>query len=122
MIPMESSVLFFPCANLQETKAFYTQVLGLKLYQDTGKSIILDTNYGYLGFVQYEDGRNLATGMCISFNCPDRAGVDAAYEQIKDHPICKVKGAPQAHPQFPVYSFFFTDPNGYTLEFQKLDD
>jgi hypothetical protein len=24
------------------------------------------------------------------------------------------------HPRFPVYSFFLKDPNGYTLEFQKI--
>jgi len=28
---------------------------------------------------------------------------------------------PQKHPRFPVYSFFLSDPNGYTLEYQKVD-
>lgn len=118
---IESSVMFFPCKNLLETKAYYTQVLGLKVANETPNNLILDTNYGYIGFVEYDDARAMATGICISFNCESRAVVDEIYLQIRDNPECKVAGAPCKHPKFPVYSFFFSDPNGYLLEFQKLD-
>ena len=118
---MESSVVFFPCRSQQETRDYYTKVRGLTIFQEKEGNLILDTGYGYLGFVEYEDGRPMASGVCISFNCESREQVDAVYRRIKDDPNCGVKGAPQHHPRFPVYSFFFTDPNGYTLEFQKLD-
>ena len=118
---MESSVVFFPCHNQQETRDYYTNVLGLTIYQEKEGNLILDTGYGYLGFVEYGDDRPMATGVCISFNCESREQVDEVYQRIKDNPACGVKGAPQHHPRFPVYSFFFSDPNGYTLEFQKLD-
>lgn len=122
MSKMESSVIFLPCRDLQATKDFYSRVLGLSIYQQTGGNLIFDTNYGYLGFVQYYDGRPLATGVCISFNCASRQQVDARYDELKALPECGVQAPPVHHAKFPVYSFFFTDPNGYTLEFQKLDE
>lgn len=122
MKKMESSVIFLPCRDLQATKEYYSQVLGLSIYQETGGNLIFDTNYGYLGFVQYDDGRPLASGVCISFNCASREQVDARYEELKGKPECGVQAPPVHHAKFPVYSFFFTDPNGYTLEFQKLDE
>ncbi len=118
---MESSVTFLPCRNLEQTREFYQDILGMKIFQQSGGNLIFDTNYGYLGFVQYDDGRPMASGACLSFNCPDRAAVDQAYQALKDQPVCRVQGPPQHHDKFPVYSFFFQDPNGYTLEFQKLD-
>ena len=122
MNSIESSVFFLPCKNLEETKLYYTEVLGLGIYQHTQGNLILDTHYGYLGFVQYGDGRPMATGVCLSFNCPDRPGDDAWYEALRGRPECQVQGPPAHHAQFPVYSFFLKDPNGYTLEFQKLDE
>lgn len=118
---IESSVMFFPCKSMADTKAYYTQVLGLKIANETPNNLILDTNYGYIGFVEYDDGRPMATNICISFNCPTRADVDEAYAEICGKPECHVSSAPAHHAKFPVYSFFFSDPNGYTLEFQKLD-
>ena len=55
---------------------------------------------------------------CISFNCADEAEVDALYEKFKD---MKGASAPRRHPQFAVYSFFIQDPDGYTVEFQKIE-
>lgn len=120
-IQMESSVFFLPCRDLAQTRAFYRDILGMEIHQDTGGSLILDSGYGYLGFVQYGDGRPMASGVCLSFNCPDRAAVNLAYQALRNRPECQVQGPPRHHAQFPVYSFFFRDPNGYTLEFQKLD-
>lgn len=121
MLP-ESSVIFFPCKNIEETKAYYTQVLELPLYKDLGSTIWLDCGYGYLAFVDYGPDRAPATGQCISFNLPSIEAVDDMYEKLRTRPVIGLKGAPAHHPRFPVYSFFFSDPNGYTLEFQKPTD
>ncbi len=122
---IESSVIFFPCKNIKETSNFYTEMVGLKLVQvqeGSSECHIFDTGYGFIGFCQYADGRPIPSGpvgMCISFNCCDEADVDAHYEMVK------TKGAeiitpPKKHENFPVYSCFFRDPNGYTVEFQKI--
>ena len=44
----ESSVIFFPCKNIEETKKYYTTVLGLPVYKDLGSSVWFDCGYGYL--------------------------------------------------------------------------
>jgi len=118
----ESSVVFFPCRNIEETKAYYAGVLGLPVYKDLGASIWLDCGYGYLGFVQYAPERPMAAGQCISFNLASVQEVDEMYARLQALPVIGLKGAPQKHPVFPVYSFFFSDPNGYTLEYQKTLD
>jgi len=119
---IESSVIFFPCKDIVETKAYYTQVLQLPVYKDLGSTVWFDCGYGYLAFVQYDDGRPMASGACISFNLASVEAVDAMYQTIQTRPVIGLKGAPCYHPRFPVYSFFFSDPNGYTLEYQKPID
>ena len=115
----ESNVIFFPCKNLQETIEYYTTVLELPVYKKLNDLVWFDTGYGYLAFVQYDADRPMATGACISFNLPTCEDVDSMYQVVQTRPVIGLKGAPEKHPRFPVYSFFFSDPNGYTLEYQK---
>ena len=118
----ESNVIFFPCKNIRETMDYYTTVLELPIYKDLGDVVWFDCGYGYLAFVQYGPERAMATGACISFNLPSTEDVDAMYEKLLTRPAIDIKGPPAYHPRFPVYSFFFSDPNGYTLEYQKPID
>ena len=55
---MVGSVVFLPVKDLARTRAFYTQVIGLRLamVQPAGAEIY-DTGYGYWGFCAYGDGR-----------------------------------------------------------------
>ena len=46
--------------------------------------------------------------------------LDAEYQRICALGI-QPQSAPAQHPSQPVYSFFLEDPNGYTVEFQKID-
>ena len=112
---MESMVVFYACDDLTETTAFYRDLLGLPVWLDQPGCRIFDTGYGYLGFVERE--RTVEAYQCISFNLKDRAAVDAQYQRLKDVLSCT---QPQLHQRFPVYSFFVKDPNGYTVEFQKI--
>lgn len=115
---MESMVVFYPCLDIVKTTQFYTEIIGLKLFQDQGSAKIFDTGYGYLGFCEYDD-HVLATKTCISFNLKETSDVDKTYQKIKKllpGPLTP----PQRHPKFAVYSFFIQDPNGYNIEFQKI--
>lgn len=122
MMKPESGVVFFPCRDINKTREYYAGVLGLEIFKDLGKSIWVDLGSGYLGFVEYEPEREMARGACISFNLGSVQEVDEMYEKLRSLPVIGLKGAPQRHPVFPVYSFFLSDPNGYTLEFQKTQD
>ena len=119
----ESCVIFFPCTDLNETIAYYRDVLGFAVYKQLPGTVWFDCGQGYLAFVQYDDGRALASGMCISFNLPDVSAVDARYSELCGKAgVIGLGAAPAMHPRFPVYSFFLSDPNGYTLEYQKTTD
>ena len=119
-----SSVVFLPCADINETLRFYRDVIGLEVAQKQKDSLyIFDTGYGYWGFCQYDDERKPlsgAQGACLSINLDSNEEVVAKYEKLKD--ICRIYRAPQKHPVFPVYSFFVLDPDDYLVEFQKAAD
>ena len=118
---IESCITFLSVSDLKRTVQFYTEVIGLTLWKDMGNCVIFDCGKGYWGFCQYEDGRPLATGTCMSLNCTDCVEVDEQYQRLTALGIT-TQGKPARHPKFPVYSFFFSDPDGYLLEFQKIVD
>ena len=116
---IRSSIVFFPCFSIVETTDFYVNIIGIKLHQDQGSCRIFDTGYGYIGFCEYSNKLPIDGGLCISFNCDNEQDVDHHYKYIASK-NCKITTEPGKHPDFPVYSFFMKDPNGYTVEFQKI--
>lgn len=115
-----SALAFYPCLDLAETEAFYTQTVGLKTVFSSESVRIFSANRGYFGFVSYEDGNIPCGHLCLSLNCANREAVDAEYQRLLSLGV-QPKSAPAQHPAQPVYSFFLEDPNGYTVEFQKID-
>ena len=118
---IESCITFLPVSNLEKTVQFYIEVVGLTVWKDMGSCVIFDCGKGYWGFCQYNDGRPPATGTCMSLNCGSCAEVDEKYRRLTALGI-QTQGQPKRHAIFPVYSFFFADPDGYLLEFQKIVD
>ena len=117
------SIVFLPCTEIGRTVHFYRDVLGLPAAQQQGDSLwIFDTGYGYWGFCQYGDGRPLLSGpqgVCLSINLQETDDVLARYAALKDS--VPVYRTPAWHPRFPVFSFFVLDPDGYLVEFQKIN-
>lgn len=121
---IENSVVFLPCNDIEETTAYYRDIIGLPVVQEQSGGIcrIFDTGYGYIGFCQYDDGRPIPSGpvgVCLSLNCHDEADVDAAYERMTAKG-CKIDKPPMKQEKFPVYAFFMRDPNDYKVEFQRI--
>lgn len=115
-----SSVAFYPCLDLLKTQEFYTRVIGLQTVFSTETVRIFSTGHGSFAFVQYGDAQAASGRLCLSLNCASREDVDAEYRRILALGI-QPKSSPAQHPFQPVYSFFLEDPNGYTVEFQKID-
>lgn len=115
-----SSLAFYPCGDLAAAQEFYTQVIGLRLVFSTDTVRVFGCAQGYVGFVYYGKPETAGPHVCISFNCASEAEVDREYQRI-----CQLgyptKAPPARHPTQPVYSFFLQDPNGYTVEFEKLE-
>lgn len=117
-----SNVVFFPCKDIQKTVEFYRDTVGIGIWKDMGDAVLLDSGYGYLGFVYYGPDRPMTTGTCISFNMEDNAAVDAKFAELLEKGVVLKKDRPVLQTKFPVYSFFVEDPNGYTVEFQKIGE
>ena len=118
-----SSVVFLPCTDINKTVHFYKDLLGLPVDSRQSDSLyIFDTGAGYWGFCMYKDDRPPLSGprgACLSVNLSSPEEVLEKYEELKD--ICPVYRGPAKHPDFPVFSFFLTDPDGYLVEFQNVD-
>ena len=117
-----TSVIFLPCRDIEKTRHFYHEILGLSIEQKQGDNLyIFDTGYGYWGFVQYRDDRAPLSGpqgVCLSLNLKDDQAVLQHYEELKD--CCEVFREPLKHQDFPVFSFFLKDPDGYLVEYQNV--
>ena len=114
-----SNVAFYPCISIDETEAFYRDIIGLELAFSGNKSRIFSTVKGHFGFVEYPDKKAATGKLCLSLNCASEADVDTEYDKIIASGA-KPLDKPKNHETHPVYSFFINDPNGYLVEFQKI--
>ena len=114
-----TSVVFLPCRDIQKTEAFYHGILGLEEEKQGGNVLIFDTGYGLWGFCAYMDSRPPLSGekgVCLSLNLESAEAVDRVFEKLRD--LVTVVQGPAHHPDFPVYSCFIADPDGYRVELQ----
>jgi len=119
MTMITSNVAFYPCISIEETDAFYTNVIGLEKVFATEKARIFSAVKGNFGFMEYADKKAATGRLCLSLNCLSDEYVDKYYDKIVSlgyKPLDK----PKIHATEPVYSFFIEDPNGYLVEFQKI--
>lgn len=106
---------FYKAKDLTKTLDFYKS-LGCSLFMTQPNCIVLDSGYGLFGFLQGDISNDKYS--CLSFIVDSKPKVDAYYEKLKQVAISK----PCLHANFPLYSCFFKDPNGYTVEVQTFID
>ena len=121
---LTGSVVFLPVQNLEETRRFYTQVLGLELAMvQPGGAEIYDTGRGYWGFCQYATAARpwAGTRVCVS---PSTARTGPRWTPAGGRPWSGAPNRlqpPALHSRFPVYSCFLADPDGYRVELQVIE-
>ena len=118
---IKSSVAFYPCKSISQTERFYAEIIGLDCVFKTTNVRIFSCGSGYFGFVEYEGDIAPDNRICLSLNCENREDVDREFERMVRLGAA-VRSNPSQHPSQPVYSFFLYDPDGYLVEFQKIDD
>tara|TARA_Y100001934_G_scaffold283612_1_gene404788 strand:+ start:848 stop:1240 length:393 start_codon:yes stop_codon:yes gene_type:complete len=105
--------------DLDAAEAFYRDVLGLKVVLQRGGCQIYKVNEGaYLGICAAREGRTVEPeGSLITFVTDE---VDAWYTRLQAAGVA-TDGPPHALPEYGIYAFFATRPDGYKFEFQRFD-
>ena len=117
-LTIDQQISFFHAKNLEETRKFYTDMLGLHLVRDQGICLIFRvTQTAFLGFCEHIEPMLAGRKVILTLVSDD---VDAWYELLKNRGV-EMMEPPEASPKFQIYHFFFKDPNGYWLEIQKFD-
>ena len=112
-------ITFLHSNELEATRYFYSEILGLKLARDQETCLIFEvTKTAYLGFCEHivpiQPGRRIILTLVTE-------DVDHWYELLKDKNVNMME-APKANPKYQIYHFFLRDPDGHLIEIQKFDN
>lgn len=115
----DSGITFLPVRDLDATRVFYVQKLGLREVLDQGACAIFEVKPGcFWGFCNHfepmADPNRVILTLVTEF-------VDEVYEDFVKKSIstdCK----PRLNERFQIYHFFAEDPDGYRIEVQQFRD
>jgi catechol 2,3-dioxygenase-like lactoylglutathione lyase family enzyme len=111
-------ITFLHAQNLDETRHFYADILGLPLVRDQGTCLIFQVCEGaFLGFCKHIEPIPPGRKVILTLVSDD---VDAWYAILKESGQL-LMDPPSANPAYQIYHFFIPDPDGYWIEVQKFD-
>ena len=119
-LPRDAQVTWVNSHDTDAAHEFYHGVLALQCVLERGGCRIYRvTDSAYIGVCKAGGAREVEPrGTLVTIVTED---VDAWYAHLVAHDV-SVDGAPQSLPQYGIYAFFATGPDGYRLEFQRFDD
>jgi hypothetical protein len=97
--------------SLDRIVDFYTNRVGMKIWLEQSGCTILRFGKMLLGFCERPTPE---TEGCITFVVETKAEVDDFHNKLRD----VATSAPKENPEYRIYNFFATDPEGRTIEFQ----
>ncbi len=117
---MQGLIAFYPTASLDDTKAFYHDILEFKVSLDQGSCLIFEVpGGGHIGFCEHLQCLDSPENLYITWVTDQ---VDRWYAHLVKHKQIALK-TPAVNEKFRIYQTLFRDNNGYTVEIQKfLDD
>ena len=111
-------VTFLTTSDLEATRRFYEELLGLSLTLDQGSCHIYRvTTTSFLGFCQRDQSPS-AAGVILTLVCDD---VDARYQALEGRGA-RFELPPRHNPDYDIYHCFLRDPMGYLIEIQRFCD
>jgi catechol 2,3-dioxygenase-like lactoylglutathione lyase family enzyme len=115
----DSGITFLPVRDLDATRVFYVDKLGLREVLDQGVCAIFEVRPGcYWGFCSHieptADSNRVILTVVTDF-------VDDVYEEFVGKDI-RTDGKPRLNERFQIYHFFATDPDGHRIEVQQFRD
>jgi len=116
---LKSQITFIYVSDLERSREFYEDLLGLELVLDQGSCrIVRMVQDAYLGYCSVDGHKRGGEGVLLTLVTDD---VDEWYQYLKDHDV-NITDPPKHNPSYGIYHFFFLDPDGYRWEIQKFDD
>jgi len=116
-VDIDASITFLRVADFERSHAFYADGLGLVLVLDQGGCRIYQlTDASYLGVCEREDSGS--SNVIVTIVTHDVAGW---YERLTSAGA-DVDGLPRDNPDYRIYHFFATDPDGHLIEVQRFWD
>ena len=118
MLPIDEQITFLYTRDLEQSAAFYEDVLGLPLALDQGSCRIYHVTgtKAYIGICERDTAPEKPEGIIFTIVTQD---VDGWYERISSAGVA-CEYAPRLNETYNIYHFFVRDPNGYLLEFQRF--
>lgn len=112
--PAYGGIVFLRTLQPELIKDFYVHRIGCDIWLEQSGCFILQHGNMLLGFCHREE---TDTSGIYTFFYTSRDGVDRMYENMKDI----ADGPPRDNPQYHIYHFYGTDPEGRTIEFQYFN-
>jgi len=113
------AITFLPTNNLEATKEFYSERLGLKLVVDQGVCLIFKvTDAAFFGFCNHIQPLPNPDSVILTIVTDDP---DAWHRHCQNAGI-ETDGEPRMNERYGICHFFAKDPNGYRVEFQRFAD
>ncbi len=114
----DAQITFLPSSDLERSRTFYEEVLGLELVTDQGSCHIYRvTNEAFLG-VCIRETVSPTDGVIVTLVTQD---VDGWCERVAAAGGTIDRG-PDHNDRFGIYHAFLRDPHGNLLEIQRFDD
>ena len=114
----DGHITFLPVTDLDASRVFYRDVLGLEITTDQGSCLIFRAAAdSFIGVCERTDAMASA-GVIITLVADD---VDGWAQRLSDAGAAIVSG-PDHSATYGIYHVFFHDPDGHLLEIQRFDD
>lgn len=114
----DAFVAFLPVRDLERSRTFYGETLGLELARDQGSCLIYRVAPGgYLGLCESRDGTTATHPQLIATIVTD--DVDEVYARLTAAGA-ETEGPPRDTPEYRIRHLFARDPDGYRLEVQRF--
>ena len=116
----DQQVTFLYTRDLEASAAFYSETLGLPLALDQGGCRIFKTSpQSFLGVCRCSELRpSSPEGVIVTLVTDD---VDGWHERLRAKGAT-IDAAPIENPEYNIFHFFLSDPDGYKIEIQSFRD
>lgn len=114
-----AGITFLPTADLDSTRIFYQDSLGLPLRLDQGTCLIFQiTPESHIGFCSGLKPVDQPNEIIVTLVTDE---VDSFHNHLSSKSV-ETDGPPRLNEKFQIHHFFTKDPNGYRVEVQKFLD